>query len=120
MKGWENLPDDDYYTNKHAFTFPDGSTFIVAYHRVLFGFRIVGYWKYQPSWIRLNWCCGNDPAWIARTHLLMMTIVQKIPLNEIPSMSVIKPWYKDDDFVKKVDDLWCRAMEIPVLNILRS
>jgi hypothetical protein len=69
MKGWQQLPDDEHFTNKQAFTFPDNRTFIVAYDKVLFGYRVVGYWKHDEGFLHtLNWCCGMDIGWIAKPH----------------------------------------------------
>lgn len=110
IKGWQQLPDDDYFTNRCAYTFEDGRTFVVAYCRYLFGVRIMGFWQDNEKTIEFDWCAGRDPEWLYRTHILMMTIVQKIPFKEIPRFSNVKPWYKDNEFAKKVDDLWLKAL----------
>lgn len=115
MKNWQQLPDDEYHTNKCAYTFPDSRIFVVAYCRYLFGVRVHGYWKDSDT-IELDWCCGKDPDRLTAAHLMMMKIVEKIPLWRVPSISVIKPWYEDEDFARKIDDLWSEALGIPTVS----
>lgn len=83
----------------------EDKTFYVAALRVIFGYRVVGYYgdDVGPTF---NWCCGNNIALLAATHKSIKTIIEQgCPIKSIRRFSNIKPWPLDTEFVEYFKNL---------------
>ena len=103
-------PDD--VENGHFFVqASENEEVFVSVLPVMFGYRVVAYSKGSvgPS---LNWCAGGSQEDVERLYSLMLAILKKreeAGENEvyrgIPPVSVLKPFYRDLDFVTAVSEL---------------
>lgn len=86
---------------------PDGKRFVGIY-QVLYGYRIrAGY--VGSSTVEIDWCCGDVHAMVVLTYQMALTCLYiGIPFNELPSYSVKKPWYKDNNFCYQLGDIMAK------------
>lgn len=87
---------------------PDGKQFIGT-HPVMFGARIrAGYIGSQM--VLIDWCCGSSLPILSLTlHMLVEHMENGGTLEELPSCSMIKPWYNDQEFI----DILYDRLKIP-------
>jgi hypothetical protein len=81
---------------------PDGKLFMGVYS-VLFGARIRAGYVGSPV-VLIDWCCGEQLPIVALTyHMLLQHVEAGGTLEELPSVSTIKPWYNDGDFIAELE-----------------
>lgn len=87
-------------------------------HPVMFGYRVragyVGIMIYE-----MDWCGGDDQAQLELLYSIAKNILEnKNSFEGVPPVSMIKPFYKDTDFVKQIESLVTKPLEIIKLKPL--
>ena len=87
-------------------------------HPVMFGYRVragyVGIMMYE-----MDWCGGDDQAQLELLYSIAKNILEnKNSFDGVPTISMIKPFYKDADFVKHIESLVTKPLEIVKLKPL--
>lgn len=99
---WKSTKDDaenQIYARKES---PDGKMFIGT-HPVLFGARIRAGYVGDPL-VEIDWCCGDNLPLLSLTyHMLLNHMENGGTFEELPSVSMIKPWYMDLKFIESLD-----------------
>lgn len=87
-------------------------------HPVMFGYRVragyVGLMIYE-----MDWCGGDDQTQLELLYSIAKNILEnKNSFDGVPPISMIKPFYKDDNFVKHIESLVTKPLEIIKLKPL--
>jgi len=79
---------------------------------VMFGYRVrAGY--IGSMFCELDWCGGDDQAQLEILYSIAKNIIEHNNSFEgVPTNSIIKPFYKDAEFVKKINSLVTQPLEI--------
>jgi len=121
MEKFKKVPDDLKWgsMNRYEITLAAGQ-FEVYVRQVMYGYRVVGGFV-DYGCCEFNWCCGNEKTVILTSQHVLMTLIENgTPFKSIPTMSTIKPWYNDDEFVKRVYDLLGQAVMRTLANALNN
>lgn len=64
----------------------------------IFGWRVrVG--ERGSDWVEADWCCGADHQVVSWTYAAMRALLESgFPVSELRSISMVKPWPKDEEF----------------------
>jgi hypothetical protein len=105
---FEKIDDDleNKFYDRYQIKLPDGRDFEVLLWNVIHGVRVIG--KYSDDYIgySFHWCCGADLLTIVATHRLVRMLIENgMPISEFVYGPDIKPWPKDPDFTKWLDDV---------------
>lgn len=108
---FEKTEDGEYLTERYLF---QGNE--IGKYRVMFGYRLRA-GKVGNDWYELDICCGASKKLYDDLFNKIKAIMEwnyskgfNIFLN-IPTMSYIKPYDKDDDFLDKIEKLYSRTQE---------
>jgi hypothetical protein len=87
-------------------------------HPVMFGYRVrAGY--VDRMIYEMDWCGGDDQAQLELLYSIAKNILEnKNSFEGVPPVSMIKPFYKDADFVKQIESLVTKPLEIVKLKPL--
>lgn len=90
----------------------------IAVHPVMFGYRVrAGY--VGDSYVHLDWCGGSDHSAVEMLYSIAKNILEaKGDFKGVPSHSIIKPYYKDVDFMRDVMKLTTEPLEVVKLKPL--
>lgn len=110
----ENLPNDQYFSNRLRITGAGGPRpWELATFHVVFGWRVVVYpspFTIHESYA-LNWCCGANEALLKLTYSLVFNLIKAgVQLKDLPVMSDVKPWPNDEKFVEKIRAIACSKL----------
>lgn len=93
-------------------------------YRVFYGWRVRAGYVLDTGGCSLDWCAGGRWQDVERLYSLCAAILSR--RNEdgdvfagIPRFSRVKPFYKDDDFVRSVGELAGEGFELLNLEIVR-
>jgi hypothetical protein len=87
-------------------------------HPVIFGYRVrAGF--VGDCGVNLDWCGGDDHKQIEILYSVAKNILEhKNSFHGVPTHSKIKPFYKDEEFVKEIMSLVTQPFEIVKLKPL--
>ncbi len=109
MRSFEKAPDQEHLTERHTL-----GNIELGKYKVMFGYRLrAGFIGNQ--WYELDICCGAQTKLYDDLFHKVCTIIQwnieeaHGPFRGIPSMSRIKPYDKDDEFLDVIDELYTKA-----------
>lgn len=90
--------------------FSEDKTIFISKYRVMFGYRLhAGFIDTMDSYFELDICCGIEPENYTNLFNKIVSIISKNgsedPFKGIPTCSVIKPYMKDDNFKKIIEEL---------------
>lgn len=68
--------------------------------------RIKAGYTAEPFWYHCDWCCGRNAFCIFISYKIMEVLLDSgTRLTDLPTMSRIKPWPLDVEFVKRLQKL---------------
>lgn len=87
---------------------------------VLFGFRVRG-GELGAICYEIDWCCGDSHLFLEKQYNLLCYFLEcGITFKEMPSISEIKPGFKDRAFLDKQFVLLCRIMREEKLESFKT
>lgn len=77
-------------------------------YKVIYGWRVRAGFVGEPT-VNLDWCAGGNWSDVERLYSLCSAVLSNREENRkcfdgLPSHSLVKPFYLDLDFVKKISD----------------
>lgn len=110
--------DDDNVNKFYQRLVSSGGDIEMGIYPTIFGYRVRA--GYVGSGIyELDWCGGDDQKQVELLYSIMKNILEhKGGFLGVPSASVIKPFYKDENFVNKINEMVTQPLEIKLLKPL--
>lgn len=110
--------DDDNVSKFYQRLVSSDGNIEMGIYPTIFGYRVragyVGNGIYE-----LDWCGGDDQKQVELLYSIMKNILEhKGGFSGVPSASVIKPFYNDEDFVNKINEMITKPLDIKLLKPL--
>jgi hypothetical protein len=105
---FHSMPDDDKKLLANLI-YSEKGLVEIGVHRVMFGWRVRAGFANQST-CELDWCAGGNWDDVCRLYSICKSILESREENlrcfyGLPTVSAIKPFYKDEAFVKLIESL---------------
>jgi len=89
-------------------------------HPVLFGYRVRAGYIGDMAY-KFDWCGGDDQSQVEMLYSIAKNVLEhKNGFEGIPPCSKIKPFFNDKEFVKEIESLVIKPLEIVKIQPLNS
>ena len=92
----------------------------IGIYPVIFGYRVRGGYV-GNMWCEIDWCGGADQSQLELLYSIAKNILEdKGTFSGLPTVSRIKPFFKDDEFVTHINAMTTKPLQIVKLKPLRK